>query len=165
VAQGRFRADLFARLSGYTLVLPPLRERTEDIGLLVAAILPRVTPNAAGVRFSSSAARSLLQYHWPLNIRELEQCLRTAVLLAPASRIESTHLPPAVRAPGASIPPNPMPVRLELAKDDKTRRDQLAGLLREHGGNISAVARTLGKARSQVQRWVKRYGLEPSDPV
>ncbi|HWB74655.1 MAG TPA: sigma 54-interacting transcriptional regulator, partial [Nannocystaceae bacterium] len=81
VAAGEFRADLFARLAGYAFAIPPLRERREDLGLIAAALLRRIAPDG-DVRFDPEAARALCRYDWPLNVRELEQCLARAVVLA-----------------------------------------------------------------------------------
>ncbi len=134
VAEERFRPDLLARLSGYVCALPPLRERREDFSLFVAALLTRLAP--AGATFTPEAVRALLRYEWPLNVRELEKCLASAVALAGGARIDLEHLPSAVRS-------------------------ELIALLRRHGGNVTAVARAMGKARTQVQRWLRRFGIDP----
>ncbi|HEX2574132.1 MAG TPA: sigma 54-interacting transcriptional regulator [Polyangia bacterium] len=157
VAAGDFRADLYARIAGYTAALPPLRERREDLGLLVAALLPRVAPGReATVRFTVEAARALLAYDWPLNVRELEKCLAAAVALAGGGPIGLEHLPPGVQAAPAARAPSS-----DTDHEDQQRRAELVALLREHRGNLSAVARAMGKARLQIQRWVKRYHLDP----
>ncbi|MFT3772400.1 MAG: sigma 54-interacting transcriptional regulator [Minicystis sp.] len=155
VSAGEFRADLFARLAGHVIELCPLRSRREDLGILLGAILPHVAPGgAAGVTLHPSAARALLCHDWPGNVRELEQCLRTASVLARGGRIEVEHLPPAVRRADERA-------ATSRAAAEEARREQLAALLREHEGNVSAVARAMGKARIQVQRWMKRYGIDP----
>lgn len=151
VAQGRFRSDLLARLSGYTCVLPPLRNRREDFSLLVGSVLSRL--GATGVTFSPEAARTVLRYSWPLNVRELEKCLASASVLARGDRIEVDDLPPAVRA--EPPPRRPLP--------DPERKDELVTLLRDHAGNVTAVAQAVGKARSQIQRWLRRYRIDPRD--
>lgn len=147
-AQEKFRSDLLARLSGYCCTLPPLRERREDLSLLVSALLAKA--GALEACFSATAARALIRYGWPLNVRELEKCLSAAAVLARGGKIELEHFPPAVVESRAPAPP---------AGDDRSR--ELANLLREHDGNVSAVARALGKARTQVQRWLRRYRLDP----
>jgi DNA-binding NtrC family response regulator len=178
VDAGRFRADLLARLAGFELVLPPLRERREDLGVLVAELLRRVAPARAGeVALTVDTARALFQYDMPLNVRELEKCLATAVVLAGDGAIEPRHLSPAVRsaleAPSRrvlSLPPRLAPEELD---DDETplrdlspasarQREELLALMLAHAGNVSAVARSLGKARMQVQRWLKRYRIDPT---
>jgi transcriptional regulator with GAF, ATPase, and Fis domain len=146
-AEGRFRRDLLARLSGYVCHVPPLRERREDFSLIVAALMTKL--GAADATFSADAARALLRYEWPLNVRELGKCLASAVALARGKRITSEHLPPLVNA----APPAPAV--------DNGRRDELIAQLRAHRGNVSAVARAMGKARAQVQRWLRRFRIDP----
>ncbi|MDI1447444.1 sigma 54-interacting transcriptional regulator [Polyangium sp. 6x1] len=151
VAAGSFRADLWNRLAGHKVELPPLRARREDLGLLAGAILDRLPPEqATRIRIRPRAARAMLRHDWPGNVRELEKCLGTAVVLAgEEGLLEIEHLPAAVQR------------ALEgLSTEESARRDELVALLREHGGNITAVAKAMGKARMQVQRWMKRYGIE-----
>jgi transcriptional regulator with GAF, ATPase, and Fis domain len=174
VAEGKFRADLLARLSGFTLDLPPLRARREEIGMIASDLLARMQPEGSrDVRFALDAGRALMLHHWPLNVRELEKCLGAAVALAGDGRIEAEHLPLRVQqalelGDDSSLDPgrqSPEEERADRARPlnaaEQKHRDELAALFREHAGNISAVARTLGKARVQIQRWVKRYGLDP----
>jgi pSer/pThr/pTyr-binding forkhead associated (FHA) protein len=151
----RFRPDLLARLSGYRFTLPPLRERREDFGLLAAAVLERI--GAQALTFSVEAARVLLRYRWPLNVRELEKCLDAAAVLAGGGEVELEHLPKAVLE-SDDVPP---PAAESLDAPDAQRRDELVRLLRERGGNVTAVARDMGKARTQVQRWLRRFRIDP----
>jgi sigma-54 dependent transcriptional regulator, acetoin dehydrogenase operon transcriptional activator AcoR len=155
VALGQFRADLYARLSGHSFSIPPLRERREDLGLLTAAILHRTAPDHA-VRFQPEAVRALCRYDWPLNVRELEKCLLSAVVLARGGAIGPEHLPAAVVASSTEAA-----VALPPAQR-VDRRERLAAALRNHRGNVSAVARSFGKARTQVQRWIRDCGLDPA---
>jgi transcriptional regulator of acetoin/glycerol metabolism len=104
------------------------------------------------VKLSPDAARSLLEYDWPLNVRELEQALAGALALSGLGTIEREHLPPALRDARGKVP--------ELTDDEVRHRNELITVLREHRGNLSAVARAVGKGRTQVVRWVGRYGLE-----
>jgi transcriptional regulator of acetoin/glycerol metabolism len=152
VERGEFRADLFARLSGISVELPPLRDRREDLGSLVADLLPR------RASLSKSAGVALLRYDWPLNIRELKKCLETAAVLAAGDEIEVEHLPAAVQ--GGPRLPTSDPAELDLSDEDAGRRQVLDALLAEHGGNISAVAREMGKTRLQIHRWIKRYRID-----
>src|SRR5712692_7672015 len=104
-AEERFRPDLLARLSGFSLSLPPLRERREDLGLLIAALLRKLAGDAAnGVTFAPEAARALLLHRWPLNVRELEKCLSGAIVLAREGVVELGHLPSSVRNAPAGTP-------------------------------------------------------------
>ena len=152
VAEGRFREDLLARLAGYTVEIPPLRERREDLGLLTATLLARVLPEGRKLRFAPAAGFALVRHLWPRNVRELEQVLATAVALAD-DVVEIEHLPPAVQH-GA-----PAPATDDLAPSETRRREELVALLATHRGNIAAVARAMNVARMQIHRWLDRYGI------
>ena len=157
VAEQTFRHDLFARLAGFRVTVPPLADRRTDLGLLIGTLHARVFP-AEHPGFDIDAARLLLRYPWPLNVRELEQALATAQVLAGGELVRAEHLPDTVRSgrpPGA-----PRPV--VLSETDQKVRDQVVAALREHQGNVSAVARALDKDRKQIQRWIKRFGLDPT---
>jgi transcriptional regulator of acetoin/glycerol metabolism len=150
VADGQFRSDLFARLAGFRFSLPPLRDRRDDIGLLVAAFLPERRSC-----LTTAAGRALLRWDWPLNARELRQALGAASALADVGRIDLAHLPAEVAACAAAEPgraistasPNPL-------------ADELISALARHHGNISEVAREMRKARVQIQRWLKRFAID-----
>jgi len=174
IGMHKFRADLFARISGFTVRLPPLRWRREDLGILVASLLRKIAPDRAErISLTPEAGRALLRYRWPLNVRELEKCLAAAVVLAGAEPIDLMHLPPAVRRDArddeppqgllAELVPAARVERSPLAPEDERRREELIALLRQHRGNVAAVARVMGKARMQVHRWVKRYELHLDD--
>jgi DNA-binding NtrC family response regulator len=159
VAVGAFRADLLARIAGYAVTLPPLRERREDIGVLVASLLTRIAgPRAGAARFTAAAARALFRHDWPLNVRELEKCLEAAVALAGDAKIDLPHLPEKLRA-AASPPRSGDEAAAPLDADDERHKDELLALLRQHDFNVSAVARATGKARMQIQRWMRRYQI------
>jgi DNA-binding NtrC family response regulator len=145
-----FRHDLLARLDGITLVVPPVRERVEDVPLLVAALLARLAPGRQ-LSLSPEAADALLDHDWPLNVREIENTLAAAVALSGEGPIELEHLPRSV-VEGQGTPG-------DLTPDEAVHREELRVLLREHRGNLNAVARVLGKGRTQVARWVNRYGF------
>ncbi len=155
VEKGTFRRDLWARLAGYVLELPPLSERLVDTGLLINAILERLGA-PRDLTITASAARRLLGHHWPLNIRELSMALEAAVALAQGGPIDASHLPPTVRveAPGDAT------TIAELSIEDHRLREQLIAALTEHAGNVSATARVMGKGRMQIHRWLRRLGLD-----
>jgi DNA-binding NtrC family response regulator len=158
-ASGKFRSDLLARLAGYRHELAPLRERREDLGLIIGKLLRRIHHVDGKVpRLVPEVGRLLLQYHWPLNIRELQQCLVAAVALAESDLIEPAHLPTQIRE---ACPPEPVPP--PIPRDPEGLRQCLIALLEQHQGNVSGVARELGKARFQVHRWMQRFGLDPND--
>jgi DNA-binding NtrC family response regulator len=168
-----FRHDLFARLAGFTVRLPPLRWRREDLGLLIAALLRKIAPDRAErISFTAEAGRALVRYRWPLNIRELEHCLASAVVLARDGVIDAAHLsPPVQRAGRGEEPGSPLPglepaakaERPPLSPEDARLYEELIALLREHQGNVAAVARVKDVARMQVHRWVRRFALNLAD--
>jgi transcriptional regulator with GAF, ATPase, and Fis domain len=163
VNEGAFRSDLFARISGFTVRLPPLRERREDMGMLVGDILRHKAPELLDrVSFTTDAARALYRHNWPLNIRELEKCLTAALVLSAGDPIDISHLPDWARSlPTPPRPAPPPPENRAFSAAALRQREELVALLKEHRGNISAIARAMGKARMQVQRWLKRFGLDP----
>ncbi len=159
VQAGRFRPDLRARLEGFVRELPDLCDRREDLGVLVAALLEKVVVGAK-VSFKPDAGRALCCYDWPMNIRELEQCLKRAVALAPNGVIERRHLPAAVaEAPTHWRPPSTP----NFWQDEALLRQELVTKLQEHAGNVAQVARAMGRARMQVHRWMTRLSLDPQD--
>jgi DNA-binding NtrC family response regulator len=166
VDEGLFRQDLLARVSGFILRLPPLRQRREDIGILIGALTRRLAPKPDLVRFRRDAARALFFHSWPLNIRELETCLGVALAVADGKPVSVAHLTEAVRGGKTSVVPlsaeGPTPGAPDPDPDEARQRDELARLLGDHYGNISAVARALGKDRVQIRRWLARYRLDPA---
>jgi DNA-binding NtrC family response regulator len=161
VARDQFRRDLYARIAGFTVRLPGLRERREDMGLLVASLLPRVAPEGVEqIRLRVEAARALFNYEWPLNVRELEACLGIATALAGRGVIKVEHLTEAVRGE-KQVASGSHDTAPTLSPEEQEKRDELMELLRQHRGNISAVARAAGKARVQIHRWLRRYRLDP----
>jgi DNA-binding NtrC family response regulator len=147
VEDGTFRDDLVARLAGFEIELPPLAERRVDLGVMLAELLPPAA-QLAGV-----AARALFAYSWPRNARELVRAMERAVALAGGDELALAHLP-------AEIAEARFQVAAPIPAGD-TRRDELVALLEKHRGNVSKVALELGRVRQQVQRWLKRYGIDP----
>lgn len=165
VERRQFREDLFARISGFKLSLPPLRERREDIGLLVRQLLVRICGDRVGeVSFEMAAARRLLTYAWPRNVRQLENALRTAVVFADYDVIREEHLTGLLEDGAEPRPVSSSQGAGEFLNDaQEQHKEQLIALFAEHAGNVSAVARATGKARNQIQRWMKRYAINPED--
>ena len=154
IADGRFRSDLYARIAGFEVTLPPLRERREDVGMLIAAVLPTTCAEPERVTLSKAAARALFRYSWPQNIRELEHALRAAVGLSEGREVRVEHLPPAIRDHRL---PAGVPI---LSAKDHALREQLIERLRETSGNISAVARAMARAPVQIRRWCRRLRID-----
>lgn len=151
VAAGTLRSDLAHRLAGVTLELPPLRERRIDLGLVIGALLARLPPEARPRQLAPGAARALFDHDGPGNVRELAKCLEIGALRAAGGTLEREHLPLAASPPAATAP---------LSAAEQDRRAGLDAALAAHGGNISAVARALGKDRVQIRRWIERFGLD-----
>ena len=147
VAHKTFREDLLARLAGFELELPALADRRVDLGLILSEITPATT------RLTATAARALFAYSWPRNIRELVQAIDRAIALAGTSELTPEHLPEAIATAA-------WPAR--SASSDDHQRDELVALLVKHRGNVSRIASELGHARQQIQRWLKRHGLDPA---
>jgi transcriptional regulator with PAS, ATPase and Fis domain len=103
VDEGKFREDLYARIRGLALTLPPLRARRVDLGLLIPALLRR-QPRAEKVRFTPQAAGLLFDYAWPRNIRELARALEVMTAMADDQPIIVEHLPEELRAARADAP-------------------------------------------------------------
>ncbi|MEO7731150.1 MAG: sigma 54-interacting transcriptional regulator [Kofleriaceae bacterium] len=153
IAAGLFRHDLYGRISGFEVTMPPLRDRREDLGLLIAAILPRICDQPERITLSQAAARALLAYRWPLNIRELEQTLRAAVALSDDGTLAVEHLPAAIRAQDE-------PSNRALRPTDLVLRQRLIELLRDSHGNVAAVGRAMSRAPIQVRRWCDRLHID-----
>jgi len=146
-----FRADLYARLSGFVHELPALRERRDDLGLLVAALLRELAGDRAeNVRIATALGRALHAYAWPMNVRELRHVL-AASLAFDEDTLDLARAPVALRAA----------LERRVAPVDAVR-DALVASLRKHHGNVSEVARELGRTRMQIHRWMKRYEIDPA---
>jgi transcriptional regulator of acetoin/glycerol metabolism len=105
------------------------------------------------------AARALVRHAWPLNVRELEKAITTALVLS-GGPIDLQHLPAALAAPATS-PSLPQPQSEPLSPEDEARKAELVRLLESEKGNIAAVARAMNKAPVQIRRWARRFNLDP----
>jgi transcriptional regulator with GAF, ATPase, and Fis domain len=157
-AEDAFRADLFARLNEVAIELPPLRERKEDVYLLVRTFLERHGRPELETSFPFMAA--LLHYDWPYNVRELEAAIKRAAALAVGPTLLEEHLPKSVQA---AIEDYAKPKSSPTERAEAPSESELRELLSRHDGNVAAVGRELGKARMQVHRWMKRYGIVVDD--
>jgi transcriptional regulator of acetoin/glycerol metabolism len=146
VAAGRFREDLFYRLNGLTLTLPPLRERS-DLPALVAKLLQAESPERA-LRVDDAVMAAFLRMRWPGNVRQLVNVLRTGVALLEdgADVLTAEHLPEDVQ-PAAGTAPASTPQDLRALTDERIR-----ATLAAEGGNVSAAARRLGISRNTLYR-------------
>ena len=158
VRQGMFRDDLFYRLNVIRVVVPPLRERREDIPALAEHFLAR----SAGklnreLRLSAEAVERLLRYPWSGNVRELENAIERATILARGATVSPDDLPPHVAA-GLELGPSPaLPRQITLAEAE---RIHILQTLERFGGNHSSAAEALGIGRTTLWRKLKEYGIE-----
>jgi len=160
IRRGSFRSDLYYRLNVIALHLPPLRERREDIPLLVRHFLGKVTDRSSesdSPSLAEEAMQALMIYDWPGNVRELENALERAVVVAGTSEIRAEHLPQRVlEAPTPQLVadrplPNPAMEVIERA--------YIEWVLQAEGGNKSRAAEVLGIDPSTLYRKLHRYGL------
>jgi transcriptional regulator of acetoin/glycerol metabolism len=160
--RGEFRGDLFSRVAGFRVEIPALRDRRDDFGVLVASILRKLAGESAGaITLAPEAGEALLAYDWPLNVRELEQCLAAAIALASGDAIERSHLPSKITSP-VHTPAERVPEVGELTARDERLRLELLEQLSRHEGNLAEVARSMNKARMQIHRWCRRFGVNPN---
>ena len=144
------RADLVGRLGAEPIVISPLRERPEDIGVLVAHLSGK---RAGGIE--PAAFRALCLYDWPRNIRELDEVLRRAGAMSGAAPIGVDDLPAKVRAVLEAGPRARVARRWRAAPS----RAELERLLKRNRGNVSAVAKALDRQWAVVNRWLHRHDL------
>lgn len=155
--QGKFRLDLLARLSGYKHALAPLRERLEDLGFLIGDLLRRSNLSEAHrLRVHLQVARRLATYAWPMNIRELEHVLSVAVTLKEGDTIEFVQLPE-----NSTQAASEASTEDDLVSNPEALREKIIQLLEQNRGNVTVVARALGKSRMQLHRWMHKFGIEP----
>jgi DNA-binding NtrC family response regulator len=162
VRQGRFREDLYYRLDVVTLRLPPLRERRQDIPLLVDHFLRTLSSRhgRGPVALDPEALRRLLGYDWPGNIRELQNVLERALLLAEQGVIGPEHLATTVRPAAAALPDTPPSVPT-LRGLEEVEREHVIRVLAATGGNREESSRILGISRRTLTRMIQRWGLPP----
>ncbi|MBI3725994.1 sigma-54-dependent Fis family transcriptional regulator [bacterium] len=166
-SEGIFRPDLFYRLNVVDVALPPLRERRDDIGLIVERVLSDLSrKHGRGPReVSPDALRALGVYPWPGNVRQLRNALERSFVLASGPRLELDDLPQEVREPAASpVPPSEEDASLSFAEAKRRamRAFELEFIerkLREHRGNISKTAQVLGMHRQSLQQKLKELGI------
>jgi DNA-binding NtrC family response regulator len=158
VEDGTFREDLYYRLNGVTIVMPPLRERGADVPLLAHEFMQRYAA-AAGKSlegFAPEALALLTGYRWPGNVRELEHAVERAVALARSAVILPEDLPPEIRTDTPRAPELPAP-RMTL---EEVKRWYVSTVLEETGGNKVRAADLLGIDRRTLYRILERQDTE-----
>jgi DNA-binding NtrC family response regulator len=161
VKEGRFREDLFFRLNVITITLPPLRERREDIPLLIEHFLQTRPVGKQLFRVTPEAMTVLCNYDWPGNIRELANVLERAQILAEGNTITTDDLPDnlvhaekLVQVEEAAVDPDHQPDILE-----NVERRHVMDVLRKHRGNKAQAAKALGVSRRTLYRLIEKHGL------
>jgi transcriptional regulator with PAS, ATPase and Fis domain len=154
---GEFRSDLYYRLDVHHVHLPPLRERREDIPLLIAHFLGRYG-TAAGVTAATPAVIDVLSaYAFPGNVRQLEHLIQRAVATARSSELTLDDLPEELLAEPATSPP---PDGTVAAARERAEREMIVATLARHGGEIGSAARELQVSRTTMWRLMKKHGIE-----
>src|SRR6266852_973946 len=158
VSQGTFRRDLYFRLNVLTLRIPPLRERRQDIPLLVAHVLERLGRDAGTERtISDEALKILLNYDWPGNVRELENCLERACALSSANEIQVRDLPTQVYSPLAELPGLSHPCNGGILPIAELEKQTILSALAKVNGDKMLAARLLGIGKTTLYRKLKEY--------
>jgi DNA-binding NtrC family response regulator len=157
VAEGKFRQDLYYRLGVVIINLPPLRERREDIPLLIERFLKAASAKTGKqVELTPAAIEALASYHWPGNVRELENMIERLVVFSRGSRIDVGDLPPTV-TPRAPV----LEKRLfdDLPTLDEIERRYLLHVLEQVGHNRTRAAEVMGIDRRTLYRMAERFGI------
>ncbi len=156
IQRGLFREDLYFRINVFPLFVPPLRERSEDIPIIVRHFLEQHRlrdARCAVTGISPEAVRLLTAYRWPGNVRELRNAVEYALVLCSQGEIQPEHLPAKIITDSGACPP----------PDDQhpsSERERILEALRQSRGNRSAAARRLGISRVTLWKRLKRLGLE-----
>ena len=169
VRAGTFRVDLYYRLCVFSIDLPPLRDRQEDILPLAAHFLAKHNPgDRAALQLSPAAAAALVAYPWPGNVRELENAIIRATHVCQTASVEPADLglpvdgaPPLVEALPAFAPTTGTFQVQKRHSVDAFERDFLIRLLTEYRGNVSHAAHAAGKDRRELGKLIKKHQLAP----
>jgi len=151
--RGEFREDLLYRINTIQIDLPPLRERTEDIAVLADFFLDRYTEKyqKAGMSISRAGKEKLVKHSWYGNIRELEHTIEKAVILSEDSLLTASDF--SFHAKSSDTGPR------ETYNLEENEIRIIDRALKQHGGNISITAKSLGINRSTLYEKIKKYGL------
>lgn len=161
VGDGRFRQDLYYRLGVVVITLPPLRDRREDVPILVERFLNAAASKARKpVELSAAALEALAAYHWPGNVRELENTIERLVVFSRGSRIDLVDLPPSVRPRAPALEKRLFD---DLPSLDEIERRYLLHVLEQVGGNRTRAADVMGIDRRTLYRMAERFGVPLRD--
>jgi transcriptional regulator with GAF, ATPase, and Fis domain len=159
VREGRFREDLYYRINVFALQLPPLRERKEDIPLLVDDFLSHTAPEAG---ISSDALQRMIGYTWPGNVRELQNTVERAAVLSQGGNIDISHLPDAM-ARVYDHPPMGRQSNEDLSLDDRLKeieKSMIIDALKQTDGIQVRAAEDLGINQRSLWHRIKKYQID-----
>ena len=159
IARGAFRQDLFYRLNVIPFLVPPLRDRKEDIPVLARFFLNEFSAEYGKKtrELNDGAMEILMRYPWPGNVRELKNLVERLVIVCPQSRIEPHHLPPELFRGATESPPQPYSTLHEARS--AYEREFILRKLQEHRWNMTQTASALGLERSHLYRKMKSLGI------
>ena len=169
IAEGRFREDLLYRLNVVEIEVPPLRDRTDDIPLLVSHFADLLVAGSGVSRkqFAEDAIRRLQQRSWPGNVRELRNAVERVLILSPGKVVAGADIDALLPRPDTGAIGSPAgttePPTFESFKQD-AERNFLVQKLREHDWNVSETARALKMPRSNLYKKIERYRLSRENP-
>lgn len=156
IQDGTFRLDLLQRLNTFTLRLPPLRERPEDILFYVNLFVEELTENGTRFTITPDGEQELLSHRWPGNVRELRNVIERIIVLSPILKIDKETVAEAIQL-GKS------PSEVQISKvgvvKSNARRDELVKALTEYSGDKSKAAINLGVSKATLYRWMKEFDL------
>jgi DNA-binding NtrC family response regulator len=162
VENGRFRQDLFYRLNVFPMTVPPLRERADDVPLLVSHIIEKtkqsVNKRISGI--SPQALASLMTHSWPGNVRELENMVQRMMVVCKGEILDVHDLPGEIRGKEGR-PPETARTLKGISKESAgiIEKKAILDALSQTGGNVTRAARSLGVSRATLQNKMKTYGL------
>jgi two-component system NtrC family response regulator len=169
VAAGKFREDLYYRLNVVTIEMPPLRERAEDIPLLVEHVLENLRARRMPEKTISRETLSrLMRYEWPGNVRELEHLIEQVVVTTSGAVIEPVNLPPQI----VSSREEPFSLDFDLQRPlqsitdeltERVERAYLARVLERYRGRIDRCAEHCGLSRRSISEKLRRYRIDKAD--
>ena len=160
IKEGLFREDLYYRINVFPIYMPPLRDRKDDIMLLADYFLEKTAAenNKDISRISTPAIEMLTRYHWPGNIRELENCIERAVLLCNDDVIRSEHLPPSLQM----IKKDEAVVKRSLTEIiENKERELIVDAIKKFDGHQRKTARELGISERVLGYKIKKYNIHP----
>ncbi|MBX3290489.1 MAG: sigma 54-interacting transcriptional regulator [Acidobacteria bacterium] len=160
IAEGSFREDLYYRLNVFSIFMPPLRERKTDILLLAEHFLEKFEAEHGKRirRISTPAIDMLMSYHFPGNVRELENAIERAVLVCDSNVIHGHHLPPTLQTAEVTGTVTDLSLEAAVAAFEK---DMIQDALKSNKGNIAKAARLLGSTERIIGYKIKKYSIDP----